>query len=126
MRFASDVLEMGEGVADVEAGIGGMVVYVGGRCVQPDEQPADKENSEEEPGGAALEGGHASNIIKKIGPDLSVNSLLNMVDRASVGTGRGWDGRAGGLAVSGLVLFWGGRYNANRQQKLTRVNRMNS
>jgi len=44
---------------------------------------------------------------KKIGPDLSVNSLLNILDRVSVGTGRGWVAAPEALAVSGLVVSWG-------------------
>jgi hypothetical protein len=63
--FAGDSLQVGEGVADVEGGIGGMVVNGGGCCVQPNDQPADKQDNEEDPGGEALESGHASNIIKK-------------------------------------------------------------
>src|SRR5580658_5721594 len=107
MGFAGDALQMSEGVADVEGGIGGMVVNGRGCGIQPNDQPADKQDKEEYPSGEAFESGHASNIIKKIGPDLSVNSLLNIVDRVSVGAGRGWLAAPEALAVSGLVLFWG-------------------
>jgi hypothetical protein len=45
---------MGEGAADMECGIGRMVVGRGGRDIQPDNQPADQQDEQKKPRGSAF------------------------------------------------------------------------